>query len=535
MKFRLRKTAPLFSIAIMGSLASTLTSAETVQEMRVRIQRKMAEDNIRFEQRAMAERAAKQKWEEEARLPDSEPTAPLEIDSSITGTTWSLTSSEGGCQDLIFNENGQFNVRGSNGVTGSLIGAWKQIGNAVYIVCGKKTCIGTGRIDGQTMEMKTKYRNNEGQTWETSSKGDSRPELGNCYFRAHTAPLEQRARITTEQINQGIQLNWISDKSGKFETARSTLRKGVNPEAYNVIEKIASAGDARAQYYLGAFNRIEGGRTYGNAVKWYQLAAAQGHPAAENELGFMYFNGLGVTKDYQIARQWYSYADTSGDPDAAFNLGIIYEKGLGVPADVRQAVSYFRKAEARGHSGAADKLDILDVANKKARFAAKKQPTNPDIARMVAARLARFTTRGRLDPVRPDTLIQSLPMLGQVSTVKIIVDDLDCSKNRNSNGVTCNFIVAQEYAGGLVAEISNAFSINRAYSADFIKGAEEWESPQLDARIQAMGKAERAQRTSTGTGDQQHQSDCDIGQFYGNFDGSVGKLGRLMERMNCRY
>lgn len=42
------------------------------------------------------------------------------------------------------------------------------------------------------------------------------------------------------------------------------------------------------------------------AVKWYRLAAAQGHQMAQHYLGFFYRSGWSVPVDYVLAHMWYN-------------------------------------------------------------------------------------------------------------------------------------------------------------------------------------------------------------------------------------
>ena len=51
-------------------------------------------------------------------------------------------------------------------------------------------------------------------------------------------------------------------------------------------------------------------------TKLYRKAAEQGDAAAQNNLGFMYINGEGVPQDYQEALKWYSLAAEQGHADA---------------------------------------------------------------------------------------------------------------------------------------------------------------------------------------------------------------------------
>lgn len=52
------------------------------------------------------------------------------------------------------------------------------------------------------------------------------------------------------------------------------------------------------------------------AVKWYRLAAEQGHASAQSELGGMYARGEGVPEDYVQAYAWYILAAAQGEQHA---------------------------------------------------------------------------------------------------------------------------------------------------------------------------------------------------------------------------
>ena len=48
-------------------------------------------------------------------------------------------------------------------------------------------------------------------------------------------------------------------------------------------------------------------------MRWYRLAAGQGDAYAQYNLGLMYANGKGVTKDTVTAYAWLSIAAAQGD------------------------------------------------------------------------------------------------------------------------------------------------------------------------------------------------------------------------------
>ena len=61
-------------------------------------------------------------------------------------------------------------------------------------------------------------------------------------------------------------------------------------------------------------------KDHAEAVRWYRLAAAQGHAAAQFNLGHMLHRGQGVAQDYAEAVRWYRLAAAQGDAVAQFNL-----------------------------------------------------------------------------------------------------------------------------------------------------------------------------------------------------------------------
>ena len=52
------------------------------------------------------------------------------------------------------------------------------------------------------------------------------------------------------------------------------------------------------------------------AVRWYRLAAEQGHDRAQSNLGSMYADGEGVSKDAVNAYAWFNIAAAQGNATA---------------------------------------------------------------------------------------------------------------------------------------------------------------------------------------------------------------------------
>lgn len=155
------------------------------------------------------------------------------------------------------------------------------------------------------------------------------------------------------------------------------------PPAYLV--KAAEDGDAQAQDRLGWWYDDHGdGRT---AVVWYKKAADQGwlrgihhmgvmleggaegkgaaqdckasqeylrkaadagYAASKFRLGFAYYRGVCVPKDYVQSRLWFERSKTVM---GRFFLGLQAEYGLGRPADAMEAAEAYEAVYANGQAG----------------------------------------------------------------------------------------------------------------------------------------------------------------------------------------
>jgi TPR repeat protein len=63
-----------------------------------------------------------------------------------------------------------------------------------------------------------------------------------------------------------------------------------------------------AQMYLDGTSPESHVQDYRKAARWFRLAAQQGMPNAQIELGKLYQQGLGVTQDYVAAHMWFNVA-----------------------------------------------------------------------------------------------------------------------------------------------------------------------------------------------------------------------------------
>jgi len=87
--------------------------------------------------------------------------------------------------------------------------------------------------------------------------------------------------------------------------------------------------------------------------------AEQGDVWAQYDLGFMYFDGQGITQDYKKSVYWWKRAAEQGDIEAQFNLGMMHAKGQGVPQDYKHAIYWYKKAAAKGYAKAQNNLGLM--------------------------------------------------------------------------------------------------------------------------------------------------------------------------------
>jgi uncharacterized protein len=95
------------------------------------------------------------------------------------------------------------------------------------------------------------------------------------------------------------------------------------------------------------------------AVKEFRASAEKGDADSQFNLGLMYEQGLGVSKDEKEAIAWYQKSAMQGNSNAQYNLGVLYENGRGSAVDFAKANQWYRKAAVQGDALAIGNLGML--------------------------------------------------------------------------------------------------------------------------------------------------------------------------------
>jgi TPR repeat protein len=140
------------------------------------------------------------------------------------------------------------------------------------------------------------------------------------------------------------------------------LSDGRAPEAVDLFQRAARAGNADGRYNLGVCHRLGLGVPVdiAQAERWYRAAAEAGNAPAQLVLGDLLLETARSEGTRTEAVKWYRAAADNGHAHALLSLGRVHELGLGVPQDLNAALAFYTEAAKRGVDGAASHVARLD-------------------------------------------------------------------------------------------------------------------------------------------------------------------------------
>lgn len=139
-----------------------------------------------------------------------------------------------------------------------------------------------------------------------------------------------------------------------FEQGNEEYEKGNYETAFKIFMLLAESGEMRAQISIACMYETGEGvqQDLTKSIKWYRLAAEQGHPVAQNNLAVVLLDA-----DPKDAIQWLFAAAENNFPFAQSMLGDIYCGFYNLPSDIRanlndisEAIKWYQKAGESGFS-----------------------------------------------------------------------------------------------------------------------------------------------------------------------------------------
>ncbi len=116
----------------------------------------------------------------------------------------------------------------------------------------------------------------------------------------------------------------------------------------NTTQIETSTAEHSSEYYHRG-NEEYKKKNYTEAVKWYRLAAEQGHAKAQYKLGECHAKGLGVLQSHTEAIKWFRLAAQQGNDNAQTILGFYYEQGEYISQSQTEAIKWYQLAANQGN------------------------------------------------------------------------------------------------------------------------------------------------------------------------------------------
>ena len=132
-------------------------------------------------------------------------------------------------------------------------------------------------------------------------------------------------------------------------------------KAFSLYEKAAKKGDSVSQSALSFlyFNGVGVSKNTNLGLKWLKKSATNANATAQYDLGMFYLKGNNVAQDYKQAATWLDSSAKLGNTDAQFNLALMYYKGEGVDENTTKSAELLDAAATNGHIHAKQNIGRL--------------------------------------------------------------------------------------------------------------------------------------------------------------------------------
>ena len=146
------------------------------------------------------------------------------------------------------------------------------------------------------------------------------------FFDNYKGDLDICSRHYSLDSNRGF----VCEKRGKYHV---------------IIDKRSDEEKSASKYYIGLGHYFD--NRFIEAASCFADSAEMGESRAQDYLGRMYIDGLGVQQNPRKGLFWLKKAALQNNSAACYTLGKIYQSGTLVQKDNSKAIAYFRKGDER--------------------------------------------------------------------------------------------------------------------------------------------------------------------------------------------
>ena len=143
---------------------------------------------------------------------------------------------------------------------------------------------------------------------------------------------------------------WIKLQNNPEYLYNEVMEKG-SSESLKKLEELAKNGNLEAIYFYALTHYVENSVVPFNAEKtfyWASKAANKGYGLAQNLLGGLYLNGVGVETNYEEAVAWFEESIKNNVHESEIGLYQCYEQGgYGIEQNLHKAFLHLRNYAKR--------------------------------------------------------------------------------------------------------------------------------------------------------------------------------------------
>ena len=160
--------------------------------------------------------------------------------------------------------------------------------------------------------------------------------------------------VTKEPVVQGQTAIPLTNEQAKAADKTPTVANTTNAE-----ETLAAANNN-----VATTNTTNADAAKKEAEKPSPKSLTRGLAEAQNTMGWHYYHGDGVTKNYEESFKWFQKAANLGESSAQFNVGMMYASGTGVKQDLTEAAKWYKKSAEQGKASAQLNLGMMYISGR---------------------------------------------------------------------------------------------------------------------------------------------------------------------------